>query len=268
MPRSFLLRSASRGSSASRFGAIPIKHKPIERKEGGSPFVVLREGWFFSSHSRCTTSLLRSSTRSFPAGKERRKAALPAAAVSISSVVASVRKSLSRMTPVRSRCVSVPSFLSFSVFISFSRTRDSRIVNSEAPTAQGTRRKRVPFFFYGMLARAYNDDNQLPPLPSGFTCKSTPKLATRPPESAKSQRGSPLRSKHAIAFQGSSRVFYPTFVMPLPAGSYTSGSTYHVCNGCFTASRALVRTELLMDPPRGWRHAGGPRPADYFSSRS
>ncbi|CAL1687308.1 unnamed protein product [Lasius platythorax] len=62
------------------------------------------------------------------------------------------------------------------------------------------------------------NDNQGPPLPSGFTCKSTPKLATRPPESK--SRGSPLRSEHAIVFQGSSRVFYPTFVMPLPAGSY------------------------------------------------
>lgn len=51
-------------------------------------------------------------------------------------------------------------------------------------------------------------------------------------------------------FRGVPHVFYLTFVMPLPAGSYAGTPTFHVCNGCFTASRA-TRTELLMDLPVG-----------------
>jgi len=150
-------------------------------------------------------------------------------------------------------CISLlRSSLSFSFFLSL---MISQIVNSEAVVAQGTRRKRVDRFLFFCPGRSLAhittigaNDNQDPPLP-GFTCKSIPKhsrLARRNPSPVALRLR--LRSKHAIVFQGSSRVFYPTFVMPLPAGR-TSGSTYHVCNGCFTASR--VGAELLMDPPVG-----------------
>lgn len=65
----------------------------------------------------------------------------------------------------------------------------------------------------------------------GFTCKSIPKLAhgrtVRPLLSLSLSLSSSSRSKHAIVLRRSLLVFYLTFVMPLPTGSYIgSGSTF------------------------------------------
>jgi len=82
---------------------------------------------------------------------------------------------------------------------------------------------------------------------SGFTCKSIPKLASWAPH----RSSAAAEARYRVSEESACFIWRSLCRCLRLLVHRSSGLTFHVRNGCFTASPVLPRTDLLMDPPVG-----------------